>query len=505
MPFGDYSIMEETKTKKKFPWVIVVIAIIAVIAAVVFGAYSFNQKKIRETEALSGVYTAEGLADLEKYESLKTLDASGSTCYEELNAYMTAHPDVDVIYTVDADGVIISNKDTDVDFAGHDTAPLMEYAKYLPAINKIELGETALTAAELAELSETVNGAELEYSFKAFGKSFDKSETGLDLSALKASELDEAIDTLAKLPELKSVKVNSTLAFEDYAKLFAANPNADYDYSFELFGEAVDTHTAELRYKKVHIGDEGIKQMYDYLPCMPNLTYLSFDRCDTTDEVVAQLREDFPDVKIAWRIFFGPFSVMTDVEKIWAIGALNDETIQPIKYCTDIKYLDVGHNEISKIDFIENMPNLEVGIFSITYVDDLSPIVYCQKLEYLEFCSSYVTDLSPILQVPSIEHIHMGANDVLTDISPIYDMPNLKRLYMSASYRIPQEQVDKFRELHPDCDVNNEPSLMPLWTGSWRYTNGMEGDYSERYRLLRQQIGYDDPYGDSRLYEFMED
>lgn len=493
--------MEETK--KKFPWVIVV-AIIAVLAAAIFGLYTLNQKKIKETETLTKIVKAEDIAGLEKYESLKTLDLSGSDCYEEIMAYAAAHPEVDVSYTVDVDGVVIGSKDKELNYEGHDTAALLEHAKYLPALTKVELGETALSAAELTELSAALNGAELEYSFKAFGKSFDKNETGLDLSALKASELDEAIDTLAKLPELKSVKVNPELAFADYAKLFAANPDADYDYSFQLFGEAVDTHTAELRYKKVHIGDEGIKQMYDYLPCMPNLTYLSFDRCDTTDEVVAQLREDFPDVKIAWRIFFGPFSVMTDVEKIWAIGALNDENIQPIKYCTDIKYLDVGHNEISKIDFIKNMPNLEVGIFSITYVDDLSPVVNCQKLEYLEFCSSYVTDLTPVAQVPNIQHIHMGANDVLSDITPIYDMPNLKRVYMSDSWRIPQSQVDRLRELHPDCDINNDYSLMPLWTGTWRYTQGMTGDYSERYALLRQQIGYDDPEGDSRLYEYRE-
>ena len=70
----------------------------------------------------------------------------------------------------------------------------------------------------------------------------------------------------------------------------------------------------------------------------------------------------------------------------------------------------------------------------------------------------------------------------------------------------PPEQVDHYRELHPDCEVDNES-----WEsseGAWRRAACLEGEelewyqkqpyyseerrnYAPRYALLRDQMGYD--------------
>lgn len=43
------------------------------------------------------------------------------------------------------------------------------------------------------------------------------------------------------------------------------------------------------------------------------------DSCGVSDEEMAAIRDDFPDVNVVWRIWFGTgYSVRTDVEKILA-------------------------------------------------------------------------------------------------------------------------------------------------------------------------------------------
>ena len=53
-------------------------------------------------------------------------------------------------------------------------------------------------------------------------------------------------------------------------------------------------------------------------------------------------------------------------------GAVTDAEAQVLKYCTKVKYLDLGHNEVlTDISFAAYMPELEVAIFAINDIDDM--------------------------------------------------------------------------------------------------------------------------------------
>lgn len=281
-------------------------------------------------------------------------------------------------------------------------------------------------------------------------------------------------------------------------------------YSFELFGQEVNTKTTtELNYKKVSIGDDGLEKFREVLPYMENLTYLTFDRCDTSDEAVAALREEFPDANIAWRIFFAPFSCMTDVEKIWASCDLRDDVTEPLKYCNKVKYLDIGHNALHNIDFIQYMPDLEILIVSCGDLEDISPIKYCQKLRILECAEdTKVKDFSPIADVPNLECLNFGGNNQLypEDLEVVFGLNNPKRIFIENYYNWNIEMdkfADEIREAYPDCEVSTAWHSDGALNGLWRYKRGVyQGDYTDMYKEVREVFDYDNELGSTRLYDW---
>ena len=234
---------------------------------------------------------------------------------------------------------------------------------------------------------------------------------------------------------------------------------------------------------------------------MKNLEVLDMDFCGVSNEEMAVIRDAYPDVNVVWRIWFGDsYSVRTDVEKILASkpsagGLVRDRDAEALKYCTKVKYLDVGHNEIlTDISFVSYMPELEVAVLAMNNIADLSPLASCKKLEYLEIqTNARITDLSPLASCTELEHLNIANCRNFSDITPLFGLNKLKRLWLGCSAPVPQEQIEEFAALHPDCELNTTVWSDPTSEG-WRvdhvdpYTNQVY--YDERYEKLIEQFGY---------------
>lgn len=271
----------------------------------------------------------------------------------------------------------------------------------------------------------------------------------------------------------------------------------DAGYTFELFGQEVNTVETEcLEYKKAEIGDEGLEIFRQVLPHMKGLNSLRFDRCGTSNEKTAQLRDEFPDANIVWRVYIGPYAIMTDEKTLWASCDVVDSTSDGLYYCTAMENLDLGHCALLDISFLENMPELKVLILSCGDVSDITPVKYCKKLEYLELAECRISDISAVAELKDLEHINIGGNQGITDFSPLYGLKKLKRCYAESIYNTAnnmQEVEDKLKEELPGCDVD----CAWYWHGSlnggrWKYSQGnYGGHYVERYQQLRETFNYD--------------
>ncbi len=396
------------------------------------------------------------------------------------------------------DGVRINRNAEILDWSGKEVNGLIRYAHALKNLKLIDLGRTALTAEELDAVRYAFPDAKLKY-FVLFGKTWYSSGVkNLDLAFLDRDLIADTAELLTKLPLVKAVTLGEGIDPEIYVGLYQARPDIEYTFSLTLYGKELTAETERLKFRLTPMKEEDLLQLETVFSCLPKLNYVCFDRCGLSNEALAQLRDRLPQPEIVWRVYFGRFSCLTNAEKIWAIGELNDEMTDALQYCTKVRYLDLGHNAITNIDFVRNMPNLEVFIIAITDVADVSAVAECKKLEYFEIYESLVTDLTPLAGLTELRHLNLSGMPALQDITPLFGL-DLERIDLRNNYgAVPQEQLDAFSALHPECRVNVENNT---YESDWRYEHGV---ITPRYSLLREQIGYDDPYGTTLLYGWQD-
>ena len=360
-----------------------------------------------DTEELEMVLQPGESALLDKLTHLRVLDARGSECYEELCTWSREHPEAEVRFTVPVPGIgdLESSTET-LDLTGNSPEEVLKAVDrlvYLPRLRELSL---------------------------------PAGEEGMDL--------DAALDVAAKLPE------------------------AVIAYPFTIYGQEADLSDTELVLFHTRVYDQG-EEVRRVLPGMHACTWLDMDSCGVDNENMARIRDENPDVEVIWRVWFGEnYSVRTNVTKILASmpsqgGMVLNENVEGLYYCTNVRYLDLGHNEmLSDFGFVRNMPDLELAVISMAPTTDLSPFSGCEHLRYLEMGLTAVTDLSPLASCTELRHLNIGTNIGITDISPLYDIP-LKRLWIGSYTPVPEEQVEKMQALHPDCVINTTiPSGLEL-------------------------------------------
>ncbi|MBQ2312117.1 MAG: hypothetical protein II185_06170, partial [Firmicutes bacterium] len=275
------------------------------------------------------------------------------------------------------------------------------------------------------------------------------------------------------------------------------NPDLKVDYKFTIFDRTPGIHDIKLDLNHRKMTDQG-EEVRKVISCMPDLKWLDMDSCGVDDEHMAAIRDDFPDVKVVWRVWFGvrkTYSVRTNALRILAsapenAGSLTPSSAASLKYCTDVKYLDIGHNEyLYNIDFVRYMPNLEVFIVMDGTISDISPLENCPHLEFCELFTNRITDLSPLANAKELKHLNINWNHHLKDITPLYGL-DLERLWIGIINEVPKEQIEEFRRLHPNCVVNDYSIDSHE---DWRWDK--DKNYYPRYALLREQMGYHYPEG----------
>lgn len=315
----------------------------------------------------------------------------------------------------------------------------------------------------------------------------------LDLSEENPGQAAVIAQALEKLPQLETINLITRRGIcrwdvEELDLLRQAAPQARFRCGFDLFGQFVTSEDQRIEYKNVDIGNEGLPRLRRVIPYLASCEYLLLDDCGVDDAQMDRLRRDTPQMEVVWRIHAGAYTVLTDTDLIRPGNGQCDDRYTPLfRYCHDTRYLDIGHNEtVTNVDFVEDMPKLQVAIVAISGVGDLTPLTKCPELEYLETFSNRVTDITPLAQCENLEHLNIGNLPKLSDISPLYGLKKLKRLRICYAHSVPEAQIKGFARAHPECLVDTE-DLYPTG-GVWRRT--ADGGYAPRYALLREQMRY---------------
>ncbi len=393
-----------------------------------FAAGSFDA----DSERLALVLAEGESALLERFPNLKEVDLTGSACLDEILAYRDAHPEVTVIFDARLpDGTVLP----------HDAAVA-------------------------------------------------------DLSALRRSEAEETLKQLRLLPALSQIDLGvrpeepgeDDLRWEDVGAFEDAFPAAQVLYRFRLFGKDFTTLDERMILSHRAMEDQGAA-VREVLPYMRRCTFLDMDSCGVDNEHMAAIRDDFPNIKVVWRVWFGDvYTCRTDVTRLLASSeghSIDDWNSQGLYYCTDVVYMDIGHSNLHDLSFLYNMPNIEVLIVACAPWKDATPIGSLEKLEYLEILSTSCNDISAFAGLHNLKHLNIGNCHHITDITPLYGLTQLERLWIGCITPVPREQKEKIRELLPNTVINT--TTVNHKSEGW--CKDETAHNVPRYALLREQFG----------------
>lgn len=437
------------------------------------------------------------------FPNLTVLDATGCTDYELLEQFRQQKPDCRIAYQVNLGNVWADPAATELSLLPEDfdLETLKAALPYLQDVTSVLFRKTELSLETLDALREEFPAITFQATVEILGTEYDSETTQLDLSGMDSSQVSEVSQKLAMLPGLTNVELmdgsgNCSLEMEDVKTLKASASGVTFHFTFDFFGQTINTADSEVIIKNVKIGDENVDAVRDALDMMDGCQRFVLDGCGISNEVMAQLREEYRDVtKVVWRVSVAKGNILSDAQCLYLTWHLKNSNCENLKYFEDCVYLDAGHNEDGQwtdVSFVAGMPNLEVIILSGSSVKDLSAFENCKKLRVLEagFCG-LIEDISPLAGCESLEMLNISYSKV-KDLSPLDDL-DIKLLCDVQSYRsslVSDEAVAHFKSKHPDAEVYCGISDQP-YGQNWRYEPDDALKFRSWYEQMRIALDYE--------------
>ena len=367
---------------------------------------------------------------------------------------------------------------------------LQEARERLPQLTRLSLPETDLTLREIQKLRRS--GLTVDYTVTLAGQTVPGDAKELDLSALKPKDLTQTAEKLTMLPALTDVELmsaagKSSLSKQDVRTLMDAAPAARFHYEFDLFGQHLSTLDTRVVYDSVEIGNEGVPEVREAMDIMTDCEYFLLDSCGIDNEHMAQLRDEHPEMKVVWRVFFKDCNLRTDAHVVRVTFELNDSNCTPLKYCTEAVYVDLGHNDkMTDCSYLAYMPNLECIILSGAAIKDITPFANSKNLIWVElvFCVR-IESIEVFRDHPTMKYLNISRT-YISDISMLDNVP-LERFNCMAP--VSQYAQRHFKETHPNC-IAVYYGVQPYGYG-WRY-NDSGYTFFDYYQHMRDVFHYDE-------------
>ena len=244
-------------------------------------------------------------------------------------------------------------------------------------------------------------------------------------------------------------------------------------------GVSISPDTEILDFDELGIQVTDAKALAEVLDRLPDLKEVRlFDSPMATDDMGWLFDRYYPDVFFGFTIQIGPHIIRTDQTAFSTLHHSGEtkedkrhtsEELFPIRMCTRLKALDLGHNYLTDLNFLNWLPDIEVLIISPNYgLEDISPVANLKNLVYIECFNTPIKDVEVFRGLTRLQDVNLTMNRQIRDITPMYDLPNLKRFWWGG-LMIPQAQRKEMRARHPDCkfvDAGSDPTSKGWRNGS---------------------------------------
>ena len=222
----------------------------------------------------------------------------------------------------------------------------------------------------------------------------------------------------------------------------------------------------KITYRNVELKDNGtyldmgttkigdMDKFRRFLGQNPELQRVDMYQTRISLKTMEELRAQFPLINFGCTFSFVRGSISTNTEAYSTFNRLSDprypsSRFEALKYCPDIKALDLGHHKIKELEFLLPLSQMRILILAVCKIDNIDVLSTMKDLEYLELFNNDIMDLSPLAELQNLQHLNLCHNP-FTDITPLLKLKNLKRLWLSKNH-LTDEQIDLLEKSLPDC------------------------------------------------------
>lgn len=244
---------------------------------------------------------------------------------------------------------------------------------------------------------------------------------------------------------------------------------------------------------------EDVRLLRDSLRHLPRLTYVDLTDCNLSDAQLDSLRQEMAPygIKIVWTLNIGKtYRLRTDAQVFSTHHSskdprLEDEDVACLRYATELRALDLGHNWIFDASFLEPMNELRVLVLSDNRITDFSALAG-KPLEYLEIFNNRVEDLSFLAGCDTLMDLNICMTHV-SDLSPLYHLKGLKRLWVGDATPVSYQERKTFLSYQKEnLEAYNFWTDIPTLYG-WR--GDEKGPGHPRYEIVKamfhEEVYYD--------------
>ena len=419
----------------------------------------------RPSDAEDLEITALSLSDIPLFScfpNLKSVDASGCTDYEALLALRSSYPALDLTAFVTVGGKAVPmDAQRAVLRADTPLEELLETLPFLPELYRVSFAGGAVSYETQDALAAAFPGISFRWDVELLGRTASSAAKELSFAGSSLSERDvhTLCENLFRFPSLERIDLTGCgLAGEQIAAVRAAS-GAAVLYELTLFGRTVSTDASELDFSGIRMGLSDVAVIEDALGEFPLLEKVVMCDCGISNEDMAALNDRHENVRFVWRVYFSGFSLRTDDTNFIAARVRNDfpiysNDLEVLKYCPDLQALDLGHKNITHLNFLRYVPHLKYLILVENDVNDITPIGELQELTYLEMFWTKCEDISPLqnckaLTDLNISYIYCRPAKCL---ETLVNMPQLERLWYCGN-NLDAGQLEELQAALPDTEM----------------------------------------------------
>ena len=385
--------------------------------------------------------SAQDVEMLRYFPQLQQLDATDVTDYAALSDCISRFSQSPQC-TIALNGTEIQ---TDVQTLSLTNPSLAELRKVLPLLGNLrllELSGTLPPVSELLAFQAEYPAVTLRWNVAFRDRSISSTTTELNLSSLQL-DYASAEALLSQLPLLERVNMRGCgLTDAEMDRLRQAFPQTLLVWDREIAGLRVSTDSVEIDLSGRQISDPA--QVESVLASFPRLERVIMSDCGLDNETMDALNRRHEDIRFVWTVYFRWFPVRTDALYFYPYkmdhrfpfqDEFCDAELYPLRYCTDMVSIDLGHDaSVYNVEWAAFMPNLRYLILTECPVVDLTPLVNCKELVYLEMTKCWwEKDLAPLVECTALEDVNLGWS--YPDPEPLSKMPWLKHIWWCSAKR----------------------------------------------------------------------